>query len=302
MSVITVGDFAKALEPLSGKWFGDGYKRHPELFKEIMEVRRSDRAYEEDALISGIGLMQATPSGEPTPYDKMKQGYVKRYTHADYRLGLIITQNMIDDGINLNLVRRQAEALGRSAIETKNTIAFNVLNRAFNSSYVGGDGKELCATDHPTVAGNMRNELSTASDLNEAALEQMDVDLGDIKDDRGLRINLKPKKFVIPRALKFEAHRIFKSVNQPGNANNDVNAIRDMSLFPEGVIAVDYLTDSDAFFMLTDCMDGLVYYSRKEPVLSNDKDFDTDNAKFKAHMRCAVGWTDWRHVFGSPGA
>ena len=301
-TAVTTGDFAKALEPLSGKWFGDGYNSNEALYKQVFTERKSDRAYEEDALISGLGLHQSTPEGEATTYDHARQGFVKRYNHTDYRSGIIVTQNMIDDGMSMSIMERRARMLGRSAMETKNTVAFNVLNRAYNSSYVGGDGVELSSAAHPTRAGNQRNELSTATDLSEAALEQMVIDMASITDDRGLKIRLSPRKLVIPTELMFDSHRILKSLGRVSTADNDINAVKDMGMFPEGIVVSPYLTDADSFFILTsENENGLVFLSRKEPELSADKDFQTDNAQFKSHMRFDCGWTDWRHVFSNKG-
>ena len=303
MSIVTTGDFAKAVAPQMPLWFGMGYERYPALYEQVFQTRMSDQAAEEEALISGAGLMLQTSEGEATPYDRMKQGYVKQYEHVDYRLGIIITKNMIRDGRGLKIAEQRAKQMGISYGETKNTVAFNVLNRAFNSSYTGGDGLELCSTAHPTVAGNMANELATSADLSEASLEQADIEMGDIKDDRGLRIQLRPMKLVVPRALKFEAHRILKSAGRVNTPDNDTNAIRDMALYPGGIITADYLTDTDAWFILTNQeMQGLTMFMRQDMELSDDTHFDTDNSKFKGHARFSVGWTDWRHVFGSPGA
>lgn len=303
MSAITTGDFAKSVAPQLPIWFGLGYERNPALYEQVFNVSNMDQKVEEEALISGAGLMLQTAEGESTPYDRMKQGYVKRYEAIDYRLGLIITKNMIRDGRGLQIAEQRAKALGLAYMETKNTVAFNVLNRAFNSSYTGADGVELCATNHATVAGNMSNELAVAADLSEASIEQAYIEMGDIKDDRGLRIQIRPKKLLIPRALTFEAHRILDSTGRSATTDNDTNVIRDQNMFPGGIVVSDYLTDADAFFILTNQdMQGLSMKIRQDLELTDDTHFDTDNAKFKAHARFDASWTDFRCIFGSPGA
>jgi hypothetical protein len=186
--------------------------------------------------------------------------------------------------------------------QTKEIVAANIFNRAFNSSYTGGDGKELLATDHVNVSGGtFANELSTAADLSEASLEQAVIDIAGFRDDRGLLIAAKPKSLVIPYQLQFEAHRILKAVGRTGTDLNDPNAIKDMGLF-SNVVVNHYFTDSDAWFINTDVGDGLKYFERRGDQFEMDNDFDTENAKFKATARYSFGWSDPRALFGSPGA
>lgn len=180
--------------------------------------------------------------------------------------------------------------------------ATQVLNRGFNSTYTGGDGKELFATDHPTLGADLANEPTVATDLDEAAIEQAHTDISNFKDERGLRMDVRMMKLILPLDLTFDAHRLLASINRVETANNDINAIRDMSLFPDGIVISPYLTDADAWFVKTDVKDGLKFKMRNDITLSNDNDFDTDNAKFKAIMRHDVGWSDPRGAYGSPGA
>ena len=199
--------------------------------------------------------------------------------------------------------QRRAQDLARSMRQTKENVAANVYNRAFNSSFVGGDGKELCATDHPNVAGGTwQNELTTAADLSEAALEQACIDIMKWADDRGLKIQVRPRSLIIPPDLVFEAERILMSPYRVGTANNDVNAIYNMGKFPEGIKVNQYLTDTDAWFIRTDAPHGMKYFERRGDEFSMDNDFDTENAKFKATSRFSFGWSDPRGVYGSPGA
>lgn len=304
MSVaITRGDFAAAAQPILGKWFDSASKDYDSDHKKIFKSRDVKTAYIEDQLKSGIGLMQAIPEGEDTPYQKMNQGYYTRYTPMDYRTGLAVTQNMLDDGLQVNMLIEQAKELGKSAAHTKDESVMQVMNKAFSATQLGGDGVSLLNANHPTKGGGFSNLLASAADLSEAALEQCDQELGDIRDEVGLRMSLKPMKLVIPRASKFNAHRIIKSSLRSGTANNDTNAINDMNLFPGGIVVADRLTDSNAFFILTDeDSNGLQVINRKEPTLSADKEFSNDNSLFKIHGRWTAGFTNPRHVFGTPGA
>jgi hypothetical protein len=187
--------------------------------------------------------------------------------------------------------------------QTKETVAANVYNRAFNSSYTGGDGKELCATDHPNVAGGTwSNELTTAADLSEAALEQAIIDMMAWTDDRGLLIAAMPEKLIIPPELVFEAERILETPLRVGTADNDVNALKNLGKFRGGVTVNHYLTDADAWFIRTNVANGMKHFERKADSFAEDNDFDTDNAKFKASARYSFGWSDPRGIFGSPGA
>jgi hypothetical protein len=213
---------------------------------------------------------------------------------------------MYEDGIAVTVALRRASALAFSIRQTKEMVGANVLNRAFNSSYTMGansDGKELCAADHPNKSGGTwRNELGTAADLSEAALEQACIDIGAFKTDRGLTIAIMPQKLIIPPALEFEAFRILESIGQSGTANNDINALRASKKFPQGVKVNHYLTDTDAWFIGTNCPDGLKYMERRADAFGTENDFDTENAKFKATFRGSFGWSDARGIFGSPGA
>jgi hypothetical protein len=306
MGVITTSNFAKDLVPGVKTWFGTKYKEYPIEYMDVFEKTGSTRAYEEEVGVTGFGLAAAKTEGTGIAYDEAEQGFVNRYTHVTYGLGFIITREMYEDGIAVTVALRRASALAFSIRQTKEIVAANVLNRAFNSSYTMGtasDGKELCATDHPNKSGGTwRNELSTAADLSEAALEQACIDIADFTTDRGLKIAIMPRKLVIPSELEFDAFRILESIGQSGTANNDINALRASKKFPEGVKVNHYLTDADAWFICTNCPDGLKYMNRRSDAFGTENDFDTENAKFKATFRCSFGWSDARGIFGSPGA
>jgi hypothetical protein len=302
MSVINTGSIAKLLWPgLNARW-GLNYTEHPKEYTDLFDVFDSDRAYEEDQELTGFGLAPVKPQGQATSYDTMSQGVTTRYTHLAYSLGFIITHEALVDNQYEKVGMQRTGSLAFSMRQTKENVAANVYNRAFNSSYTGGDGKELLATDHTSSAGSWSNELATSADMSEASLEDLIIQIGQATNDRGLKISIKPKALVIPVNLQFEAARILKSVGQSGTANNDINALRTMGAFPDGVKVNHYLTDTDAFFIRTDVQDGLKLFQREAAEFKQDGDFDTDNLKYKAYERYSFGWTDPRALYGSPGA
>lgn len=306
MAVITTGNFAKDLVPGVKTWYGQKYKEYPNEYLAIFEKATSQRAFEEEVGITGFGLAQIKTEGNGIAFDDQEQGYISRYTHVTYGLGFIITREMFDDGIAVTVALRKAGALAYSIRQTKETVHANILNRAFNSSYTMGansDGKELCATDHPNKSGGTwRNELSTPADLSEASLEQACIDIGAFKTDRGLTIAVRPMKLIVPTALEFDAYRILKSIGRVDTANNDINAINASNKLPQGIAVNHYLTDSDAWFVKTDCPDGLKSVERRADAFGTENDFDTENGRFKATARFSCGWTDARSVMASAGA
>jgi hypothetical protein len=302
MSVMTRNNFAKALWPGVNAWYGKEYNDWPVQYTDLFDTHKSRRAYEEDVSVSSFGLASVKNEGDGIAYDSEQQGYLTRYNHVTYGLGFIITKEAFDDDLYDIVGERRAKALARSLRQTKEVIGANVYNRAFNSSYTGGDGKELCATDHPNIAGGTwQNELSTAADLSEAALEQAIIDMADWTDDRGIQIAVRPEKLIIPSELVFEAERILMSTGRVATADNDLNALKSMGKF-SGATVNNYLTDADAWFIRTDVQNGMKYWERRADEFTTDNDFDTDNAKFKATARFSFGWTDPKAVFGSPGA
>lgn len=298
---INTGNFAKALRPGVNKWYGEGYNDHPVEWSQIFTKHTSRKAWEEDIGVSGFGLAQILGEGASVTYDTMRQGFITRYSHVEYALGFIITKNMIADDQYDVIAKKRARALGMSMRQTKETVGANVLNRAFTGTYTGGDGLELCSLLHVNVAGGTwQNEPTTASDLSEAALEQAYIDMGDWTNDRGLKIAVRPKKLIVPTELEFEAAKLMKTEYEVGTANNTVNVVR--SKYPGGVHVNHYLTDADAWFIITDAPDGLKYFEREADSFSEDNDFDTKNLKYMAQARYSFGWTDPRGIYGSPGA
>jgi phage major head subunit gpT-like protein len=301
--VITTSHFGKALWPGINAWYGKAYEDYPVEYTDLFDTFKSSKAFEEDVMVSSFGLAPVKEEGAPIQYDSEQQGFISRYSHVTYALGFVITREMFDDDQYDIVGQRRAQALARSMRQTKETVAANVYNRAFNSSYTGGDGKELCATDHPNVAGGTwSNELTTAADLSEAALEQAVIDMMAWTDDRGLLIAAMPEKLILPPELIFEAERILETPLRVGTADNDVNALKNLGKFRGGVTVNHYLTDADAWFIRTNVANGMKHFERKADSFAEDNDFDTDNAKFKASARYSFGWSDPRGIFGSPGA
>lgn len=300
--VITTGTVPKALWPGMHAFWGRDYKEHPMEWKQIFDEEQSSKAYEEDQEVTGFGYAPVKSQGQAIEYDSESAGPTKRYTHVVYGMGFIVTREEMDDNLYVKVSKRRTKALAFSMRQTEETVAANILNRAFNSSYTGGDGKEFLATDHPTLNGTQSNELATAADLSEASIEDLAIQIMDTRNSRGLKISVMPRKLIIPTALAFDAERIVKSARQSGTANNDVNAIRNMGLFPEGIVINHYLTDPDAWFVQTNVPNGLLRFTRRATEFGKDSDFDTENVKAKATCRFSVGWSDWRALFGSPGA
>ena len=299
---ITTGNFAKALWPGVNSWYGQSYNDFKTAYTDVFTTHKSKRAWEEDVLVSSFGLAFQKNEGAAVQYDTERQGFTTRYSHVEYALGFVITKNMVADDLYGIVGPRRSKALARSLRQTKETVAANVLNRAFTSGYTGGDGSILCVSSHANVAGGTwSNVISTAADISEAALEQAVIDMGKWTDDRGLKIAVRPKKIVVPVDLDFDVNKIMKTEYQVDTANNTVNLVR--SRFPSGVAINHYLTDTDAWFILTsEDQNGLKHFERAADSFDMDNDFDTSNAKFKAESRYSFGWTDPRAIYGSAGA
>jgi hypothetical protein len=300
--VITSSSFAKALWPGVNAWYGKAYNDYSEEWSQLFEKNTSKRAYEEDVGLSSFGLAAVKAEGAPITYDSERQGFTSRYNHVTYALGFIVTREIFEDDQYDVVGKRKANALARSMRQTKEIIGANVFNRAATAGYTGGDGATLLSASHANVAGGTWSNMpTTAADLSEAALEQANIDIAAFTDDRGLLIACKPKKLVIAPSNMFEAKRILGSDGRVGTDLNDMNALKTMGIIPS-VVTNHYLTDSDAWFILTDVSDGLKYFERRGDSFEMDNDFDTENAKFKAAARYSFGWTDPRGIYGSMGA
>ena len=309
MSVITTSSFAKALWPGVNAWYGDAYTQYPVEWDKLFDKNTSRKAFEEDVGGSYFGLASVKTEGSPITYDSSRQGFTSRYNHVVYALGFIITREIYEDDLYDVVGKQKASALAFSMRQTKEIIGANVYNRAFNTSYTGGDGATLVASaggggssSHANIAGGTwTNGVATAADLSEAALEQAVIDIAGFTNDRGLKIAVRPKSLIIPKELMFEAQRILKTDGRVGTDLNDLNAIKTMGMIPE-IITNHYLTDTDAWFIRTDVANGLKYFERRGDEFGMDEDFDTENAKYKATARYSFGWTDARAIYGSPGA
>lgn len=308
MGIITSSSFAKLLWPGLNSIYGKSYDDYPVEWDKLFEKNTSSKAYEEDVGLSSFGLASVKSEGAPITYDTERQGFTNRYNHIVYALGFIITREIYEDDQYAKVGAQKAKGLARSMRQTKEIVAANVYNRAFNTTYLGGDGATLIASagggsaSHPTVAGGtFTNGPAAAADISEAALEQAVIDIAGFRDDRGLLIAAKPRKLIIPYQLQFETNRILGSNGRVGTDLNDPNAIKEMGLFGE-VVVNHYLTDADAWFVLTDVDDGLKYFERRGDQFEMDNDFDTENAKFKATARYSFGWSDPRSIYGSAGA
>jgi|TARA_B100000035_G_C20951670_1_gene532252 hypothetical protein len=304
MAVISRSQLVKELEPGLHALFGLEYKRWEREHAEIFTEETSDRAFEEETLLTGFGAAPTKSEGSSVEFDTAAEQWTARYVHETIALAFAITEEAVEDNLYDTLSKRYTAALARSMAYTKQVKAANVLNNAFNSSFKGGDGKELCATDHPTLmAGTQSNEPSTAADLSESSLENAIIQIGGFADDRDIPVAVQARKLVIPKDLAFTAQRILKSDLRVGTADNDTNALRTMGMLPEGYVVNHYLTDTDAFFILTDLTNtGLKMFQRRPLKTSMEPDFETGNMRFKASERYSFGFSDWRCIFGSPGA
>ena len=292
----------KELEPGLNALFGLEYDRYENQHTEIFDTENSDRAFEEEVMLGGFANASVKEEGSGVSYDAAQETFTSRYTHETIALAFSLTEEAVEDNLYDKISTRYTKALARSMANTKQVKAAAVLNNAFNSSFAGGDGKELCATDHPILAGTFKNELSTAADLNETSLEQALIDIADMKDERGLKIALQGTKLIIPINLQFVAERLMKSQGRVGTADNDINAIANMGMLPQGYVVNNFLTDTDAFFIKTDAPNGLKHFVRAPIRTAIEGDFDTGNVRYKARERYSFGFSDPRGIFGSPGA
>ena len=299
---ISRSQLVKELEPGLNALFGMEYARYEGEHAEIFDTESSDRAFEEEVMLVGFGNAPTKTEGAGVDFDDANEAYTARYSHETVALAFALTEEAIEDNLYDRLGARYTRALARSMAHTKQVKAASVLNNAFDSSFTGGDGVELCSAVHPIVAGTFKNELSTAADLNETSLEQALIDIAAMTDERGLKIAAKGTKMIIPSALQFTAERLMKSQGRVGTADNDINAVGSMGMIPQGYVVNHYLTDTDAFFIKTDVPNGLKMFVRAPIKTAMEGDFETGNVRYKARERYSFGFSDPRGIFGSPGA
>ena len=299
---ISRAQLVKELEPGLNALFGMEYKGYEQEHTQIYDIESSDRAFEEEVMLSGFGEAPVKTEGAGMAYDNAQEVFTARYTHETIALAFSLTEEAVEDNLYDRLARRYSMALARSMATTKQIKAASVLNGAFTTS-IGGDGAALCATDHPIIGGpNQKNELATPADLSETSLEQALIDIQSLVDERNLKIAIQGLKLIIPKELQFTADRILKSTLRVGTADNDINAIKNMGMIPQGYTINHYLTDPDAWFIKTDAPNGMKMFERVSMKTAFEGDFETGNMRYKARERYSFGFSDWRGIFGCPGA
>ena len=290
----------KELEPGLNALFGLEYNRYENEHAEIFTTESSDRAFEEEVMLTGFASAPVKSEGAGVVFDQANEAFTSRYTHETIALAFAITEEAIEDNLYDRLAGRYTRALARSMSNTKQVKAAAILNNAQKTGYTGGDGVTLINNAHPLAnGGTFSNVLSTASDLNETSLEQSLIDIAGFVDERGLRIAVQGTKMIVPKELQFTAERILKSPLRVGTADNDINAIGNMGMLPQGYRVNHFLTDTDSFFILTDIPNGLKHFERAPLRTALEGDFDTGNVRFKARERYSFGWSDPRAVFGN---
>ena len=301
---ISRSQLVKELEPGLNALFGLEYKQYENQHEQIYMKETSDRAFEEEVMLSGFASAQVKPEGSGVTYDSAQETYTARYTHETIALAFSITEEAIEDNLYDRLSSRYTKALARSMAQTKQVKAVNPLIQGLptTDNYDSGDGVSLFNTSHPTIAGTVANTLATQADLNETSLEQCLIDIAAMTDERGLKIAAKGMKLIIPSALQFTAERLMKSQQRVGTADNDVNAIRSMGMIPQGYVVNNFLTDTDAFYIITDVPNGMKYFERAAISTKMEGDFETGNMKYKARERYSFGVSDFRGIFASEGA
>jgi len=298
---ISRAQLAKELEPGLNALFGMEYDRYEGQHSEIYTTESSDRAFEEEVMLSGFGAAPTKSEGSNVSYDDANEAYTARYNHETLALAFSITEEAIEDNLYDRLGSRYTKALARSMAHSKQVKAAAVLNNAFTAgASAGGDGVALCSATHPLTNGGVLDNVS-AADLNETSLEDALINIAGFVDERGLKVALRGLKMIVPRQLQFVAERILASNLRSGTADNDTNAMRSMGMLPGGYAVNDFLNDPDAFFVLTDAPRGFIHFERTPLSTNMEADFDTGNMRFKARERYSFGFSDPRCVFGSPG-
>lgn len=305
-NTIVSGNFPLDLEDVTKSWYDAGLKQYPALYKDVFNTTSSDKAYERYANYVGMTRMSEIDEGGAAPYDTARQLHDGLLRNVTYALASRITQQAAEDGQVLKIAEKIGKEFAKAEVVTMNVVAFNVLNRAHNNSYVGNDGKELCATDHATGVGTESNELAVAADFSEAMLEDLCVQISNAKGLNGEPIMISPKRLVLPNTLMFEHARILNSIQRAGTAENDINALKHLNILQNEPIFVPdgFYTDTDAVFILTSANvddESLIHQVRKSSVITMDNDFDTDNRMMKIKLRCAFGWNSFYGIYSNGG-
>ena len=301
---ISRGQLVKELEPGLNALFGLEYKRYENQHAEIYVTESSDRAFEEEVMLSGFANAAVKPEGGAVTFDNAQETYTARYTMETIALAFAITEEAIEDNLYDRLASRYTKALARSMANTKQIKAVDPLINGLpqTATFTSGDGSALFATNHPTIAGTVQNTLTTQADLNETSLEQALIDIAAMTDERGLKIAARGMKMIVPPAGQFNAERLMKSQGRTGTADNDINAIVSMGMVPQGYRVNNFLTDADSWYLITDVPNGMKYFERTPIKTAMEGDFDTGNVRYKARERYRFGVSDYRGIFGVQGA
>jgi len=302
---ISRAQLVKELEPGLNALFGLEYKRYENQHAEIYTTESSDRAFEEEVMLSGFANAQVKPEGQGVSFDEAQETYTARYTHDTIALAFAITEEAIEDNLYDRIASRYTKALARSMSNAKQVKAVTPLNNGLSSvaSFKSGDGVSLFSTNHTTVSGTaVKNTLTTQADLNETSLEQGLIDIAGMTDERGLRVAARGVKMIIPSANQFNAERLMKSPGRTGTADNDINALKNLGMVPQGYRVNHFVTDTDAWYIITDIPNGMKYFDRAPLKTAMEGDFDTGNVRYKARERYSFGCSDPRGIYASPGA
>ena len=301
---ISRGQLVKELEPGLNALFGLEYKRYENQHAEIYVTESSDRAFEEEVMLSGFANAAVKPEGSAVTFDNAQETYTARYTMETIALAFAITEEAIEDNLYDRLASRYTKALARSMANTKQIKAVDPLINGLpqTATFTSGDGSALFATNHPTIAGTVSNTLTTQADLNETSLEQSLIDIAAMTDERGLKIAARGVKMIVPPANQFNAERLMKSQGRTSTADNDINAVNSMGMIPQGYRVNHFLNDSDSFYIITDVPNGMKHFERTPLTTSMEGDFDTGNVRYKARERYVFGVSDYRGIYGVEGA
>ena len=300
---ISRNQLVKELEPGLNALFGLEYKQYENQSSEIYTTESSDRAFEEEVMLSGFAQARVKPEGSGVAFDQAQETFTARYTNETIALAFAITEEAIEDNLYDRLASRYTKALARSMAQTKQVKSVNPLNNGMpGGTFNSGDGVTLFNTAHPTIAGTVSNTLATAADLNETSLEQALIDIAAMTDERGLKIAAKSVKMIVPPANQFTAERLMKSQGRVGTADNDINAVKSLGMVSQGYRVNNFLTDTDSWYITTDVPNGMKHFNRAPLTTKMEGDFDTGNVRYKARERYVFGVSDPRGIFGVEGA
>jgi hypothetical protein len=301
---ISRAQLVKELEPGLNALFGLEYKRYDNESSEIYATESSDRAFEEEVMLSGFANADVKAEGAGVSFDEAQETFTARYTHETVALAFAITEEAMEDNLYDRISSRYTKALARSMANAKQVKGAAPLNNGLPgvATFKTGDAVSLINASHPTIAGTFSNTLSTAADLNETSLEQAMIDIAAFTDERGLRIAAQARKMIIPSALQFTAERVLKSPGRVGTADNDINALKNLGMIPQGYRVNHFVTDTDAWYIITDVPNGMKYFDRAPLKTAMEGDFDTGNVRYKARERYSFGCSDPRGIYASPGA